>query len=151
MEKTKANIRRLRETMGLTQVEMANLFGVQKRSARRWETPQATQNNMPDVAWFQLVQIYEQFQNDANYAAEKLLEFAENEKGGKAVVMYYRNQEDLDSVQGDRGRLVGYVNALTRQAAFLCENAGLDITARYYAEDDDDVEGVREFIIADKL
>jgi hypothetical protein len=65
--------------------------------------------------------------------------------------MYYRNQEDLDSVQGDRGRLVGYVNALTRQAAFLCENAGLDITARYYAEDDDDVEGVNEFIIADKL
>lgn len=149
MLKTKANIRRIRETMGLTQEDIAEMYGVQLRSARRWEDPKATSNNMPDAVWENLVQLYEKFWDEADWASQKLLEMGEANDSGEIVVIYYRRQSDLDEVQGDRGRLVGYVNALTRQASFLCEFAGIDVTARYYSAPEDDGEGVQAFVVVD--
>jgi DNA-binding transcriptional regulator YiaG len=39
MDRTKAEFRAIRETVGMTQGMLADALGVEQRSVRRWESP----------------------------------------------------------------------------------------------------------------
>lgn len=51
--RTKAELRATRERVGLTQAKLAEAVGVQVRSVKRWESPEAPQNAPEDV-WLYL-------------------------------------------------------------------------------------------------
>ena len=63
MERSKAAFRATRETVGMTQAALARELGVEVRSVKRWESPEATQVP-PEDAWAVL---------DGSLAAQRLV------------------------------------------------------------------------------
>lgn len=51
MEHTKANFRALREMVGISQAHLARDLGIDSRSVRRWENPDATGYSPREGAW----------------------------------------------------------------------------------------------------
>ncbi len=51
MQRTKANFRALRETVGMSQAHLAKELGIDSRSVRRWEDPKEKSCNPREFAW----------------------------------------------------------------------------------------------------
>lgn len=51
MERTKANFRALRETVGMSQAHLAKECGIDSRSVRRWEDPKERSCSPRGFAW----------------------------------------------------------------------------------------------------
>lgn len=96
----KAAFAATRETVGMTQTELARRMGVEVRSVKRWESPKAEGYHAPDAAWDVL---------DAALAAQdKAVEFALAKVDGiiaeagrppKSVrLRYWRSQDEYDAV-----------------------------------------------------
>lgn len=89
MDRTKAEFRALRETVGMTQGALAGEMGVQIRSVKRWENPDAPQEP-PEEAWEVLDDAIEAQRRVVSYTLGKVDEIAEK-RGDypKAVAMPY--------------------------------------------------------------
>ena len=111
MRKTKATARALRESVGMTQLELAAEFDVDVRTVKRWENP-AHPSNYPDevFAWL------EEARSDMVSRAVGLAQGIAADKPARVVLPYYRTQEELDAVQLPLGQdqPVGYFNATMR-------------------------------------
>lgn len=111
MHKTKATARALRESVGMTQLELAAEFDVGVRTVKRWENP-AHQSNYPDevFAWL------EEARSDMVSRAVGLAQGIAADKPARVVLPYFRTQDDLDAVQLPLGQdqPVGYFNATMR-------------------------------------
>ena len=133
MRKTRAAFRALREECGYTQTDIANIFDIDRRSVRRWEAGNDEGwYEPPDDVFQWLVEESARMRANARmYHDELVLVAAEQEYSGCLALAYYRTQEELDAVQGDRGEHVGFVNATTRMVARMLEDEGYDVLICY--------------------
>lgn len=133
MRKTRAAFRALREGCGYTQTDIANIFCLDRRSVRRWEAGNDEGwYEPPDDVFEWLVDEHERMRANARmYHDELVLVAAEQEYEGFLALAYYRTQDELDAVQGDRGEHVGFVNATTRMVAQMLEDEGYDVLICY--------------------
>lgn len=131
--KTRAAFRALREGCGYTQTDVAEIFDLDRRSVRRWEAGEdGGWYEPPDDIFEWLVAETERMRSNARmYHDELVLVAAEQEYSGSLALAYYRTQDELDAVQGDRGEHVGFVNATTRMVARMLEDEGYDVIICY--------------------
>ncbi len=112
MERTKANFRALREMVGLSQMDVANLLECGLRSVKRWEHP--TQPYWaPEAAWAIVEELYRRQREAVELALDKA---EQADKAGELVdipVVYYRDQPMMDMYGRDRGSAT-VVNATAR-------------------------------------
>lgn len=129
MIRTKADFRALRESLGMTQQDVADEAGVAVRTVKRWESPDG-QDAPEDVVAF-LVACKTAM--DADVALYLDVVRKETDKEATVMVPYYRTQEDLDAVQINQGAdlPVGYVNALSRRIAERLSDEGYDVSFEY--------------------
>lgn len=127
--RTKADFRALRESLGMTQQDVADEAGVAVRTVKRWESPDG-QDAPEDVVAF-LVACKTAM--DADVALYLDVVRKETDKEATVMVPYYRTQEDLDAVQINQGAdlPVGYVNALSRRIAERLSDEGYDVSFEY--------------------
>lgn len=132
MERTKAEFRALRETVGFSQHALAAELGVSPLSVKRWERPDIDGYNPPADAWDLL---------DSYLAAHDRMvadTFAEVRRQAKAIgrkpdcipITYYRNQEQFDALGRDEG-YYGVANANARALAGKLRRAGYTVEFRY--------------------
>lgn len=127
---TKARFRAIRESIGLSLRDVAQLCGVQERTARRWEAP--GYNDPPEDAWDALAMMERRYQDGVSGAID-----AVKQSGAKIVsISYYRSQEEYDAFGRDEGP-VGFANAISREVMLWLEGRGYDVRM-CFPEDADD-------------
>ena len=132
MRKTKATARALREWCGMTQLDLADEFGVDVKTVKRWENP-AHASKYPDevFAWL------EEARSDMVSRAVGLAQGIAADKPARVVLPYYRTQEELDAVQLPVGQdqPVGYFNATARMVADALIALGIDDVCFGYGDE----------------
>ena len=128
MRKTKATARALRESVGMTQLELAAEFDVEVRTVKRWENP-AHPSKYPD----EVFQWLEEARSDMVSRAVGLAQGIAADKPARVVLPYYRTQDELDAVQLPVGQdqPVGYFNATARMVADTLLALGIDVCFGY--------------------
>lgn len=131
MIRSKANFRAARESVGLTQAALASELGVQVRSVKRWESPEAPQRPPAD-AWRILQDAYDA-QWEAVEAAVAKAEQIRAERGEPAAVRirYWPDAESYlerstDSALGVAGDW-RMANANARAAALALRGRGFAV------------------------
>lgn len=115
MDKTKANIRAIRESCGMTQSDVSGETGATVGVVRSWEDTSCGVLPSDDV-WAWLLMAHDAMVMDARDAVEQIM----SSRTTQVVALpYYRTQHDLDAVQLAQGidEPVGYHNARTRMVA----------------------------------
>ena len=132
MHKTKAAARALRESVGMTQLELAAEFDVEVRTVKRWENP-AHPSKYPDevFAWL------EEARSDMVSRAVGLAQGIAADKPARVVLPYYRTQDELDAVQLPLGqdKPVGYFNTTARMVADALLALGIDDVGFGYGDE----------------
>lgn len=132
MERTKAEFRALRETVGFSQHALAAELGVSPLSVKRWERPDIDGYNPPADAW-NLLDSY--LATHDQMVAEI---FAEVRRQVKAIghkpdcipITYYRDQAQFDALGRDEG-YYGVANANARALAGKLRRAGYTVEFSY--------------------
>ena len=130
MLKTKAALKAVRESCGLSQQDVADEVGVRILSVKRWENPKQPQEAPEDVWSFLLHARGAMFEDARNLADQMIKSY----KGsGEVIIDYYRTQEELDAVQLDAGidEPVEYYNARARLIGQFLEQAEVPYTFVY--------------------
>lgn len=132
MRKTKATARALRESVGMTQLELAAEFDVEVRTVKRWENP-AHPSKYPD----EVFQWLEEARSDMVSRAVGLAQGIAADKPARVVLPYYRTQDELDAVQLPLGQdqPVGYFNATARMVADALIALGIDDVCFGYGDE----------------
>ena len=128
---SKADFRALRETVGLSQQDVADALGVDVRSVKRWEAPDGSQ---PVAAAWALLERYAEFHELAIETAVEHVEtmIAEVGHAPQAVRMtYWRSQEEYDAHGRDPGPY-GVANANARSVAEALRPYGVDVEFAYF-------------------
>lgn len=127
-ERTKADFAALRETVGLTQANLADDLGVNPRSVRRWEQPGQEGYEPPAEAWEVLDRYADLRRQMVDHARETVMKTGEStgELPTHVVLTYYRSQEQYDELGRDEG-WYGVANANARAVA--SELAHYDVAA----------------------
>lgn len=132
--RSKAEFRALRESVGLSQADVARALGVTVRSVRRWETPSPGYLGAPDDAWALL--------DDAiarqNAVVAGALDTVDALPGRTVQLAYYRDQEQFDEYSREPGEPYGQANANARLVADALRSHGVDVSFAY-PDDDDNV------------
>lgn len=125
---TKADFRATRETIGLTQGDVAKACGVSLRTVKRWEHPDWQEP--PEDAWSWLLGMLER--HDA--AVEEMVGQAialVREHGPEVVaITYYREQSQYDSHGREPGPY-GFANSVAREVALDLNGEGIETEFRY--------------------
>ena len=125
MERTKANFKAWRETVGISQQGLADALHVDKRSIQRWEAPQ-TEWMPPADAW----QVREEARKNQKAEVEELERIAGKIDLHKPVLIkYWRNQNDFIAA-GNTGDYQ-QANASARMAAYVLESNGRAVSFVY--------------------
>ena len=131
MIRSKANFRAARESVGLTQAALASELGVQVRSVKRWESPEAPQRPPAD-AWRILQDAYDA-QWEAVEAAVAKAEQIRAERGEHAAVRirYWPDAESYLEKSTDSALSVAgdwrMANANARAAALVLQGRGFAV------------------------
>lgn len=134
-ERTKADFAALRETVGLTQANLADELGVNPRSVRRWEQPGQEGYEPPAEAWEVLDRYADLRRRMVDHARETVMQAGERMGGqpGQVVLTYYRSQEQYDDLGRDEG-WYGVANANARAVAAELAHYGVRACFRYPGE-----------------
>lgn len=124
----KADFRARRETLGLSQQDVADACDVRVLTVKRWETP--GWQEPPEDAWA-LIEHYEAVRREAIEESERAFLEA-NHDGTKngAVIAYYRTQDDYDAYGRDEGPF-GFANATARSVAESIQKMGYEVRFVY--------------------
>ena len=134
-ERTKADFAALRETVGLTQANLADDLGVQARSVRRWEQPGQEGYEPPADAWDMLDSYADLQRQMVDHARETVMRTGEEagHQPDEVVLTYYRSQEQYDELGRDEG-WYGVANANARAVAAELARYGLSVRFAYPGE-----------------
>lgn len=126
---TKADFRAIRETIGLTQGDVAKACGVSLRTVKRWEHPDWQEP--PDDAWEWLLDMHDRHDALVDEAVGRALAIV-GERGEPAavVITYYRDQAQYDAHGRDPGPY-GFVNSVAREVALDLNGEGIETEFRY--------------------
>lgn len=127
-QRAHADFRMRRETLGLSQADVADALGITQRSVQRWE--KADGIAAPAFAWEWLDEQAELFSDMLTAAAEALDGAPE---GAVLGVTYYRSQSEYDELGRDPG-YYGMVNAVTREVCKVAEGRGIQCHAVFPEE-----------------
>lgn len=129
MSRTKAEFRAVRETVGMTQAALARELGVEVRSVKRWEHPDAPQVP-PQDAWDVLDAALAAQRQVVAYALGKVDEVAQGRGDWPHAVTlpYWTSQEAYDAghVPADGGDW-RMANANSRLVAFALFERGIPV------------------------
>ena len=134
-ERTKADFAALRETVGLTQANLADDLGVQARSVRRWEQPGQEGYEPPADAW-DMLDFYADLQRQmVDHARETVMRTGEEagHQPDRVVLTYWRSQEQYDELGRDEG-WYGVANANARAVAAELGRHGFKVRFAYPGE-----------------
>ena len=125
MSTSKADFRALRETVGLSQQDMADALEVDIRSVKRWEAP--NYDNQPVSAAWALLERYHALHVRAVEIAVEQVERIISKLGHapqSVRVTYWRDQAEYDVHGRDRGPF-GVANANSRAVAEALRQYGV--------------------------
>lgn len=128
MQRKCAEVKALRESVGLSQADLADLAGVTVRSVRRWERDITPPEDV--------LGLLERYVIRKAKAVEAALETVDRviEQMGRAPdlvpMTYYRNQAEYDELGRDPGP-VGVANANARAVADALMARGVAVEFRY--------------------
>lgn len=126
----KAGFRALRELVGLSQPDIADHFGVQTRSVRRWEHP-GTPWGAPDDVW-------EWLESVAEMQVELVTTAIAAAEGKEAVQLtYWRSQAQYDALGREPGPYT-VANANARLVAWMLSSLGVEVSF-VYPDDPDNI------------
>ena len=133
MQRTKATFKALRETVGLSQDNIAELCSVTVASVKRWERPGF--QNPPEDAWGILLDAYSAHCDAVAVALGQVDELAEALGYDPELVpiTYYRAQAQYDELGRDPG-FVGVVNARARAIGDALLSQDIEVEWRYPEE-----------------
>ena len=123
MNKTKANFRGLRELLGLTQTDLAEVAEVTKTAVKNWERPGTTEP--PEDVWRWLLAAREQQRRVVDEGVSAVVAF-----GGNPQITIYRSQGQYDELGRDDGP-VGAANANALAVADRLESMGYAVRFSY--------------------
>ncbi len=129
LNRTKSEFRALRETVGLLQSDIAFALGVEERSVRRWESPDAPQFP-PQDAWDVLDDAFERQGEVIDFALAKVEEIAQQQGNyPKAVELpYWSSAKDYAHHHSvDDGGDWRMANANNRLIAFALEERDIEV------------------------
>lgn len=108
MARSKAEFRAIREMIGLTQAALASELGVEVRSVKRWESPEAPQTP-PEDAWGVLDAAKAHQDEIIAFALEKVAELEDKmgEPARKVSIPYWASAEDYRAHSTDAAAGVG--------------------------------------------
>lgn len=123
-ERNPASLRALREAVGVSQTDLAQIVGVQPRAVRRWESSGEGGRDAPDDVWEWLGAARARQMEVCSFAVRRVLSI-EAEQGRKpdAVSMPY----PTDSGAPVQGGTVGMVRANARLVAHELERRGFKV------------------------
>lgn len=124
----KATFKAERESLGLTQNDIAEELGVRILSVKRWENPGKAAYAPPEAAWDLLEEIGEKMVRTVDEAVNAVLENVP--EGGSVQLTYYRTQEQYDEFGRDAGS-VNVANANARRVAIELRRLGYTVGWAY--------------------
>ena len=125
---TKADFRATRETIGLTQGDVAKACGVSLRTVKRWEHPDWQEP--PEDAWAWLLGMLERHDAAVDAMVDEALALV-REHGPEVVsITYYREQSQYDAC-GRESAPYGFVNSIAREVALDLNGEGVETEFRY--------------------
>ena len=96
MERSKAELKALREVVGLRQCDLARVLDVKERSVKRWESPAYPTYHAPQDAWDILEDALRLQQSGVESALEVVEEW--HERAGKepreVTLIYWQSEDD---------------------------------------------------------
>lgn len=125
---TKADLRALRETVGLSQQQLADLANVSREAIKRWENDSYDWQAHPDV-WALLYSLRAR-QREAVDAALDFADTMPDDDPRETVISYYRSQAQYDSCHPDGG-LYTVANATARAIGMALELDDLPVRYEY--------------------
>lgn len=131
-KRTKADFAALRETVGLTQANLADELGVNPRSVKRWEQPGMKGYEPPQDAWDVLCGYALTQESIVEHCREVTIR-AQEETGrmpDAVTLTYFRSQDQYDELGRDEG-WYGVANANARAVAAELKRYGFSFEFRY--------------------
>lgn len=127
---SKARFRALRETIGITQAQAAEAFGVQPRAVRRWESPTAPQ--LPPVG---VLEEMERMADERARAIEStvratekfIADAVEGRKVEEVSLPYWSSQQAYDEWHPAKHEDYRRVNSISRGVADALRSRGLNV------------------------
>ena len=125
---TKADFRAIRETIGLTQGDVAKALGVALRTVKRWEHPDWQEP--PEDAWAWLLDMHDRHDAAVDAMVDKVMALV-SEHGPEVVsITYYREQSQYDAHGREPGPC-GFANSVAREVALDLAGEGIETEFRY--------------------
>lgn len=130
MERTKAEFRATRETLGITQTQFADYMGVKVLSVKRWESSKYPQQ-APDAAW-EILDDLLAMQDDAVRVALDQVRRMHDEAGippAAVALPYWQSQSDYveHHYDPDDDATWTEVNATNRRLAIALRDRGYNV------------------------
>ena len=125
---TKASFRAVRESIGLTQQNVADHFGITTRTVKRWEHPDW--GEIPDDAWEYLENMWLRHDGEVERLVKKALKTVEGTDSNEVTITYYRDQNHFNKYS-DAPWPVGFANAVARDVERELLNHGVDSEYEY--------------------
>ena len=125
---TKADFRATRETIGLTQGDVAKACGVSLRTVKRWEHPDWQEP--PEDAWAWLLGMHERHDAAVDAMVDQALAMVREHGPEVVAITYYREQSQYDALGRDEGPY-GFVNSIAREVERDLNGEGIETEFRY--------------------
>lgn len=135
---TKAEMRAIREMVGLSQADLAAAVGVSTRSVKRWEHPEWS--DPPE----DVIDLLHEARARQLRTVEGALEVVREHGMARAVQLTcYRSQQQYDDLGREPGEPFGCANANSRAVADRLEAEGYEVEWSYPDDPDNIYHGTR--------
>ena len=125
---TKADFRAIRETIGLTQGDVAKALGVSLRTVKRWEHPDWQEP--PEDAWAWLLGMLERHDAAVDAMVDEAMALVREHDLEVVSITYYRDQAQHDAHGREPGPY-GFANSVAREVALDLAVEGIETEFRY--------------------